>query len=263
MSELAVFGAPYITAGLAVGFVVGLTGVGGGSLMTPLLVLFFGISPVNAVGTDLLFAAVTKTCGTAMHHLGGTVEWPVMRLLALGSVPASVITLVALHRFGADSAAVSLPISHVLGYALLLTTVSLLVRRRLLVWARGASFYRWPAAQAGCTVLLGLLLGVLVTLSSVGAGAIGATVLVLLYPDLPIARIVGTDLAHAVPLTLVAGLGHLAIGTVNPLLLGFLLIGSLPGIAAGSLLAPRAPERALSVALAAILLVVGFRLVLR
>lgn len=152
-------------------------------------------------------------------------------------------------------------ISYVLGYALLLTALSLLFRHRILALARVLSLHRRPRREAAATVLLGALLGVLVSLSSVGAGAIGVTMLVLLYPHLPIARIVGTDIAHAVPLTLVAGLGHFAVGTVDLSLLASLLIGSLPGIALGSLIAPRAPERALRLLLAAVLMLVGFRLV--
>lgn len=263
MSVLGVVAVPYVVSGFAVGFVVGLTGVGGGSLMTPLLVLLFGLPPASAVGTDLLYAAIIKACGTAVHHIGGTVEWRVMRRLAAGSLPACVITLVVLRQFEIDSAPLAHLISHVLGYALVLTALSLLFRRLILLQAHRFSFYRRPRAQAVLTTLLGVLLGALVTLSSVGAGAIGVTILVLLYPHLPIARIVGTDIAHAVPLTLVAGLGHLAVGAVNLSLLISLVIGSVPGIIAGSLVAPRAPERALRLVLALILTVVGVRLALR
>ena len=207
---------PYTLSGFGVGFVVGLTGVGGGSLMTPLLVLLFGFHPATAVGTDLLYASVTKTCGTAVHHIGHTVEWQVVAWLAAGSLPASLLTLLLLSRqLHSSGSAVASLISYVLGYALLLSALSLLFRRRILALAHVLSLHRRPRREAAATVLLGALLGVLVTLSSVGAGAIGVTMLVLLYPHLPIARIVGTDIAHAVPLTLVAGLGHLAVGTVD------------------------------------------------
>jgi uncharacterized protein len=251
---------PYAISGFVVGFVVGLTGVGGGSLMTPLLVLFFGFHPATAVGTDLLYAAVTKTCGTAVHHIGQTVEWRVVARLGAGSLPASLLTLLLISR-QLHSGALASAISHVLGLALLLTALSLLFRRRILALAHVFSLHRRPQREAAATLLLGALLGVLVSLSSVGAGAIGVTMLVLLYPHLPIVRIVGTDIAHAVPLTLVAGLGHLAFGTVDLALLASLLIGSLPGIALGSMIAPRAPERVLRVVLAAVLVVVGIRLV--
>jgi uncharacterized protein len=253
---------PYTLSGFGVGFVVGLTGVGGGSLMTPLLVLLFGFHPATAVGTDLLYASVTKTCGTAVHHIGHTVEWRVVAWLGAGSLPASLLTLLLISRqLHSSGSAVASLISYVLGYALLLSALSLLFRRRILALAHVLSLHRRPRREAAATVLLGALLGVLVSLSSVGAGAIGVTMLVLLYPHLPIARIVGTDIAHAVPLTLVAGLGHLAVGTVDVSLLASLLIGSLPGIALGSVIASRAPERALRLLLAGVLTLVGIRLV--
>jgi hypothetical protein len=252
---------PYALSGFGVGFVVGLTGVGGGSLMTPLLVLLFGFHPATAVGTDLLYASVTKTCGTAVHHIGQTVEWRVVGWLGAGSLPASLLTLLLISRQLHSSSTVASLISYVLGYALLLSALSLLFRRRILALAHVLSLHRRPRREAAATVLLGALLGALVSLSSVGAGALGVTMLVLLYPHLPIARIIGTDIAHAVPLTLVAGLGHLAVGTVDLSLLASLLIGSLPGIALGSVIAPRAPERALRLLLAAVLTLVGIRLV--
>jgi uncharacterized protein len=253
---------PYVFSGFSVGFIVGMTGVGGGSLMTPLLVLLFGIHPATAVGTDLLYAAITKSCGTAVHHIGNTVEWRVMGLLAAGSLPASLLTLLVLHHFAVNSNALGEVISYILGYALLLTVLSLIMRRYILVLARRLSVYRNPRLQAVVTILLGAILGTVVSLSSVGAGAIGVTALILIYPHLPIVRIVGTDIAHAVPLTLVAGLGHLAMGSVNLPLLASLLIGSLPGIALGSLTAPRIPEQVLRILLAAILALIGIRLVL-
>ena len=251
----------YALSGFGVGFVVGLTGVGGGSLMTPLLVLLFGFHPATAVGTDLLYASITKTCGTAVHHIRRTVEWAVVGWLGVGSLPASLLTLLLLSRQLHNSSAVASLISYVLGYALILTALSLLFRRRILALAHMLSLHRRPRREAAATVLLGALLGVLVSLSSVGAGAIGVTMLVLLYPHLPIVRIIGSDIAHAVPLTLVAGLGHLAVGTVDVSLLASLLTGSLPGIALGSVIARRAPERALRLLLAALLALVGIRLV--
>ena len=228
--------------------------------MTPLLVLLFGFHPATAVGTDLLYASVTKTCGTVVHHIGQTVEWRVVGWLGAGSLPASLLTLLLISRQLHSSVVASL-ISYVLGYALLLSALSLLLRRRVLALAHVFSLHRRPRREAAATVLLGALLGALVSLSSVSAGAIGVTMLVLLYPHLPIARIIGTDIAHAVPLTLVAGLGHLAVGTVDLSLLASLLIGSLPGIALGSVIASRAPERALRLSLAAVLTLVGIRLV--
>ena len=250
----------YSMSGLLVGLLVGITGVGGGSLMTPLLVLLFGIHPATAVGTDLLYAACTKSVGTVVHGLRGSVQWPIVGLLAAGSLPATVITLAALVHFGAPSEAVSRLISVVLGLALLLTAVSLLFHARILAWAASRDVALSPSRTRWLTVLTGFALGVLVSISSVGAGALGVTALVLLYPHLPTARIVGSDLAHAVPLTLVAGLGHWFIGSVDWPLFGSLVVGSIPGIIVGSLIATHVPERLLRPALSAVLLLVGTRL---
>jgi len=239
---------------------VGLTGVGGGSLMTPLLVLLFDVTPMTAVGTDLLYAAATKSVGTMVHGLGGTVEWRVVALLAAGSMPAAVLTLIGLVYLGAPASAVSRVVSPVLGVALLLTACSLVFRPQIVAWAARQS--RQPSLHGtqALTMATGVVLGVLVSISSVGAGAIGVTVLILLYPSMPIARIVGSDIAHAVPLTLVAGFGHGLIGSMDWKLLGSLLVGSIPGIVIGSLLTGRLPDRVLRPILATVLLLVGYRL---
>ena len=250
----------YSLSGLLVGLLVGVTGVGGGSLMTPLLVLLFGIHPATAVGTDLLYAACTKSVGTLVHGLKGSVQWRIVGLLAVGSLPATVVTLAALVHLGAPSDVVSRLISVMLGLALLLTAVSLLFHARILAWAASRDVALSPSRTLRLTVLTGFVLGVLVSVSSVGAGALGVTALVLLYPRLPTARIVGSDLAHAVPLTLVAGLGHWFIGSVDWSLFGSLVVGSIPGIIVGSLVATRVPERLLRPALSAVLLLVGTRL---
>jgi uncharacterized protein len=252
----------YTLSGLGVGLLVGLTGVGGGSLMTPLLVLLFGVHPATAVGTDLLYAAVTKAGGTLVHGLRGTVDWRVTGRLAAGSVPATALTLLWLHRFGAHGSAASGLIQFVLGCALLLTAVALIFRGRITAFAARHALEAGGGRVVGLTVLTGALLGVLVSLTSVGAGAIGVTVLMLLYPKLPTARIVGSDVAHAVPLTLIAGLGHWMLGSTDWLMLAALLLGSLPGIMVGSYLSSRAPERVLRPLLAATLALVGCRLVL-
>lgn len=250
-------------SGFVVGLLVGLTGVGGGALMTPLLVLGFGIRPMTAVGTDLLYAAITKSGGSWVHHRHGNIDWHIIRLLAAGSVPAATLTLLVLARLGAQSHGASGLISAVLGVALLLTAASLIFRQRLLEWAR-----RRPASAdfqkhtTWLTVLSGAIVGVLVTITSVGAGALGVTALTFLYPNLATRRIVGSDIAHAVPLTLVAGLGHWWLGSVDVPLLLNLLLGSLPGIALGSHLATRVPERGLRSLLAAVLLLVGGKLIL-
>ncbi|WP_298264557.1 sulfite exporter TauE/SafE family protein [Acidocella sp.] len=253
----------YALSGLLVGFLVGMTGVGGGSLMTPLLIMVFGFHPTTAVGTDLLFAAVTKTVGATIHSAGKTVEWRIVRRLAVGSVPATILCLILIAHFGIASKSVTSMVSLTLGVALLLSAIALLFRDIIITWING----RFPEAglnsPAWLTVLVGAILGVLVSLSSVGAGALGTVALVILYPRLPVVRIVGSDIAHAVPLTLLAGLGHWYLGNINFPLLESLLVGSIPGIIAGSYLARFANDRILKTCLGAILAVVGSRMLLK
>lgn len=251
----------YSASGLAVGFLVGLTGVGGGSLMTPLLVLLFGVHPATAVGTDLLYAAATKATGTLVHGLKGSVDWRVTGRLAAGSVPAAALTLWLLHRYGLHSPGATAVLQRVLGTALLITSLALVFRPQLMKLAARVRGVPSPARIAALTVLTGAVLGVLVSLTSVGAGAIGVTVLLLLYPTLPVSRIVGSDIAHAVPLALIAGMGHWLLGTVDWMMLLSLLIGSLPGIALGSHLSARSPDAVLRNVLAGVLVLIGVRLV--
>ena len=250
----------YPLSGLIIGFIVGLTGVGGGSLMTPLLVLAFGVAPATAVGTDLLYAAITKCGGIWAHGRRNNIDWSIVGRLATGSVPAALLTTWALHQFDVNAPGVAIVIKATLGVALLLTALALVFRSRLAAWSLD---YGWikPHQVAPATIAVGALLGVLVTISSVGAGAIGVAALFFLYPNLATTRIVGSDIAHAVPLTLVAGLGHASLGTVNYHLLGLLLIGSLPGIWLGSNLSAAIPERWLRGALITMLVLVGGRLV--
>jgi uncharacterized protein len=250
----------YSLSGLAVGTLVGFTGVGGGSLMTPLLVLLFGIHPSTAVGTDLLYAGLTKITGSVVHNRNKAVDWRVVRLLASGSAPAAALTLVALSYFGEGSKGVSHVITTTLGFALLLTAVTLVFRKWLIARYGKALEGASERQIAGLTVGLGVLLGVLVSISSVGAGAIGVTALLMLYPKMPTVRIVGSDIAHAVPLTLIAGAGHWWIGSVDFSLLLSLLIGSIPGIMIGSHFASRVPDGVLRPLLAGTLAVVGGRL---
>ena len=251
-------------SGFAVGLLVGLTGVGGGSLMTPLLILLFGFKPATAVGTDLLYAALTKSGGSWVHHRHGNVDWALAGRLALGSVPAAGLTLLLLARLDVQGQGGTELISLGLGIALLLTSASLIFRRRLLDLARrrsaNAGFLQRHVA--GLTVAVGAIVGVLVTISSVGAGALGVTALTFLYPNLATRRLVGSDIAHAVPLTFVAGLGHWWLGTVDVALLAALLVGSLPGIALGAHFAARVPERALRGLLASVLLLLGGKRIL-
>jgi uncharacterized membrane protein YfcA len=251
----------FALSGFFVGLLVGQTGVGGGSLMTPILVLLFGIHPATAVGTDLLYAAATKSVGTLVHGFNHTVDWRVTRRLAAGSLPATIATLLLVSHFDLATPGASHAISLVLGIVLLLTAVSLILRNRLISMA-GHRLAALPEKRtATLTVLTGVVLGGAVTISSVGAGAIGVTALILLYPTLPTKTIVGSDIAHAVPLTLVAGLGHWWLGSLDWPLLTSLLCGSIPGIVLGSYLAAKVPEAVLRPMLAAVLVVVGGRLV--
>lgn len=250
----------YVASGFGVGLLVGMTGVGGGSLMTPLLILLFGIHPSTAVGTDLLYAAATKTGGSLVHGLSRSIHWPAVIRLGCGSIPASILTLIVLWQLGLDGAAQRSLVNLVLCFALLLTAVSLVFRKSIMARYRNRLERADATTTTLATVATGAALGVLVTISSVGAGAVGVTALLLLYPRLPMARIVGSDIAHAVPLTLVAGAGHWALGAVDWHLMGVLLMGSLPGIMVGSYSAVRMPEAALRFTLAAILLVVATKI---
>lgn len=262
MDLFASFDLPHAFAGLLVGFLVGMTGVGGGSLMTPLLVLMFGVAPQTAVGTDLLFAALTKIVGVGVHHGHNTVDWRIVRRLAIGSMPAALLTLLALRTFIHIGANTSHVILVALGALLVVTSVGLLFQRRLMAFGATHTVVHSSRTFAP-TVALGAALGVLVTITSVGAGAIGAMVLLLIYRRVPVARIIGTDIAHAVPLALLAGGGHWIIGNVDLSLLLTLLVGSVPGVIAGSLLSSRSPDRLVQLALAAILAVSGVRLLVQ
>src|SRR5881227_734319 len=247
----------YSVCGFVGGLLVGMTGVGGGSLMTPLLILLFGIHPATAVGTDLLYAAATKTGGSVVHGWSRSVHWPAVLRLACGSLPASALTLLVLWKLDLKSDSERNLVNLVLCFALLLTATSLIFRKSIVGRYRRRLEQVGEGTTAIATVITGIVLGVLVSISSVGAGAVGVTVLLLLYPRLPMATIVGSDIAHAVPLTLVAGLGHWALGAIDWHLMGALLMGSLPGIIIGSYSAVRVPERVLRLTLAAILIVIS------
>ncbi len=253
----------YSLSGFITGAIVGLTGVGGGSLMTPLLVLAFGVAPAVAVGTDLLFAAVTKAGGAWVHQSNGTVDWRITGYLAAGSLPAAGVALAWMHAYGGGMAATSV-IKTALGIALILTALALILKPWLVRWRmRNADLSAVPNAkrEAVLTIVTGVVIGALVALSSIGAGAVGMVALTMLYPRMAPVRLVGTDIAHAVPLTLVAGIGHALLGNVDWGLLGLLLVGSLPGIYLGSRVAHRLPENWLRAVLATVLLVIGGRFV--
>lgn len=254
----------YVLCGLAVGAIVGLTGVGGGSLMTPIL-LHFGIAPTSAVGTDLLYAAITKAGGVYVHSSKRNVDWRITAELALGSVPAALVTLWIMHAGDFDPEAVNKFIKIMLGYALLFTSLAILFKQQLLDYSHRNDIWitrMTRRQQAVATIGTGVLLGAMVTITSIGAGALGTVALFLLYPLLPTVKLVGTEIAHAVPLTLVAGLGHASVGNVDWGLLASLLAGSLPGIYVGSHLAHTVSDRYLRPALAVMLMYVGSRLVL-
>ncbi len=252
----------YTLSGFVVGFIVGLTGVGGGSLMTPLLVMVFGVSPVNAVGTDLLYASITKTAGSWVHALRRNVDWALVGRLASGSIPAALFTTGLLYWIGPGHGRATALVTWSLGIALLLTALSLLLRHRIQEWSARNGQDAWREKHLSVlTVGVGVALGVLVTISSVGAGALGVAALFWLRPKMPATRIVGSDIAHAVPLTGVAGLGHMYLGTVDFKLLLALLIGSLPGIYLGSRACAHVPDKFLRVGLASMLVLIGGRLV--
>lgn len=249
----------YTLSGLVVGLIVGITGVGGGSLMTPILVQL-GIPPMNAVGTDLLYASITKSGGVWVHGQKKNIDWRVTGYMCLGSLPAALLTVWALHHFGGNSKSTDLVIKGTLAFALFLTASALIFKEKLKVFGMTHdhdNLHLNTRKLMLATVFTGAVLGVLVSVSSIGAGAVGTVVLFFLYPHFPTLRIVGTDIAHAVPLTAVAGLGHFAMNTVNVPLLVSLLIGSLPGIYVGSHLGSRVPERIMRPVLATMLVVIG------
>ncbi len=260
MNAIHAFQPIYAIAGFAVGMLVGMTGVGGGSLMTPVLILLFGMPPAVAVGTDLLHAAVTKTAGSLVNGFNQTIDWRVVRRLATGSIPMTIVTMSVLSALDINSAGARELINAVLTFALIVTAVTLLFRDRIVRLSAGRLDVLTPSQAAVLTVIVGGVLGTIVSISSVGAGAIGVTCLVLLYPKLPTARIVGSDIAHAVPLTLVAGIGHWFLGSVDLQVVMFLILGSVPGILVGSYAALRIPDFALRIVLAAALLVVATKL---
>ncbi|HXU93044.1 MAG TPA: sulfite exporter TauE/SafE family protein [Gallionella sp.] len=254
----------YTLSGFLVGLIVGVTGVGGGSLMTPLLVLLFGVSPATAVGTDLLYASLTKTLGGWVHGRNGSVDWKVVGLLGMGSLPAAVITIGLLKYLALDEKTLRGLVTGVLSVALLLTAAALLLKDQIKKLARRADgtvyelHHRYlPAA----TIATGAVVGTLVTISSVGAGVLGTVALLFLYPRMSAVKVVGTDIVHAVPLTAIAGMGHLALGTVDLVLLVSLLLGSLPGIYIGSHLSAKVPEKVLRPVLATMLLIIGLKMV--
>ncbi len=231
--------------------------------MTPLLILLFGVAPATAVGTDLLYASLTKTVGGWVHGQRGTVDWRVVGLLGMGSLPATLITIALLKYFALDEQTLHSLITNVLSVALLLTGAALLLKDRVRHFAMrktGCSFELHHRYLATATIITGGLVGVLVTISSVGAGALGMVALLFLYPRHQLTKLVGTDIVHAVPLTALAGMGHWVLGTVDLVLLVSLLLGSLPGIYLGSHLSAKVPEKLLRLLLAGLLLLIALKM---
>ncbi|MYM86528.1 TSUP family transporter [Rugamonas sp. FT82W] len=252
----------FVASGFAVGLLVGMTGVGGGSLMTPLLTLLFGVSPAVAVGTDLAFASLTKGVGTFTHRMRGTVHWEIVRRLCLGALPAALVASLALKHFGTLNQEIGLVIRYMIAGSVMLTVVALMFKRKMLAWIMAEPSRQLQGrALTVATIVAGAVLGTLVTISSIGAGAIGATLLVMLYPRLSAAEVAGTDIAYAVPLTAIAAIGHWWLGSINWSLLLTLLVGSLPGITIGSYAARAVPERLLRGLLAFTLVAVAAKLV--
>lgn len=255
---------PTVIAGSLVGVMVGLTGIGGGALMTPILVLVLGTAPQTAVGTDLFFAATTKMFGVILHGRRGTIDWQVCSRLAAGSLPAAVLTGLTLHYLGSNTLKVNALMLRSLGVMLVITALGLFFKKYLHQMGRHfrvTDTERFKGLQGPLTVLAGLFLGVAVTLTSVGAGALGTVMMLYLYPlRLTPAKVVGTDLAHAIPLALVAGVSHLAVGNLDYRLLATLLAGSIPGVLLGSWFSTKGSANFLRPALALLLLVTGLKL---
>lgn len=251
----------YALAGALTGFVVGLTGVGGGALMTPILLIFFGVSPTTAIATDLWFAAITKLVGARVHHTNGNVDWQVAKRLWLGSLPMALL-IVVIVSLGAQVAKVDW-LTKAIGIVVLITAMGLLVAPKLVAYARGRRIgqpERFKAVQPALTVVSGGVLGLCVALTSVGAGALGSVMLLYLYPlRMTPHRLVATDIVHAIPLTVVAGLGYLFAGMVDWWMLASLLVGSVPTVLLGSLLAGKIPGRAVQIALALVLMAAGVK----
>ena len=251
----------YALAGALTGFVVGLTGVGGGALMTPILLIFFGVSPTTAIATDLWFAAITKLVGARVHHTNGNVDWQVAKRLWLGSLPMALL-IVVIVSLGAQVAKVDW-LTKAIGIVVLITAMGLLVAPKLVAYARGRRIgqpERFKAVQPALTVVSGGVLGLCVALTSVGAGALGSVMLLYLYPlRMTPHRLVATDIVHAIPLAVVAGLGYLFAGMVDWWMLASLLVGSVPTVLLGSLLAGKIPGRAVQIALALVLMAAGVK----
>ncbi len=252
----------FVVSGFFVGILMGLTGVGGGAVMTPLLSLLFGMPLTTAIGTDLWFAAISKSIAVGMHHKTNLIDWQVVKRMWYGSLPAAAVTIV-LMKYGILGASPAF-LKTAIGIAVLLTAFSMAFKEQLHDIGQhfrlkdAIHFKQW---QVPLTIFSGILLGVMVTLTSIGAGAFGAMILTYQYPlRLTPVKLVATDIAHAIPLTMIAGVGHLVIGNVDFGLLGMLLAGSIPGVILGVMLSTRLPQHVLKWGIILCLLAVSVKL---
>lgn len=257
----------FILAGMLVGFCVGITGVGGGSLMTPMLISLFKIEPHIAIGTDLIYASISKFCGSLVHAKKLNVVWPIVLWLSLGSIPASFATHWVLENYLSQSNTYKAVLTMVLGFMLTLTGISIIFRNKIELFFKrfhrqDTSHFEIGRKKRVYIILMGIILGVFVTLSSVGAGAFGVMALILLFPNLPMIRIIGSDVVHAVCLTFVAGLAHMSSGNVDFKLLGWLLVGSIPSIVIGTLISSKMPEQFIRKVLGITLFLLGINFML-
>ncbi len=260
MFEGIIFSLPLTLTGLGVGFLVGLTGVGGGALLTPVLIFGFHVAPIVAVGTDLLFAAITKSVGAVTHARQATVHWRIVKLLLLGSIPSAIISVIILSSLQSSIGDLDGLIRNIIGVTLVITAVGLLLKKPVCVSESAAISSEISQRRSIATVIAGAVLGFLVTFSSIGAGAIGVVVLCWLYPQLSIGKVIGTDIVHAVGLTFVASIGHMQLGSVDYSLLMALLLGSLPGIYIGSRLSVFVPEKIMKRVMAGLLVIIGINI---
>ena len=251
-----------VLGGLGVGAVVGLTGMGGGALMTPMLVIFFGVDPVTAVSSDLVVSLVMKPFGAGVHAREGTVNYQLVKWLCLGSVPSAFAGVLLLNALGGDD--VSKMVKRYLGYALLMAATSMVIRHE--INRRRGTHIAADGAQHALivrpllTFLIGVVGGLIVGMTSVGSGSLIIVLLLLLYPTLAAGQLVGTDLVQAVPLVGAAALGHLLFGDVEFGLAGSLMLGAIPGVLIGARISSRAPDHIIRPILVVVLLASGAKL---
>jgi len=254
----------YAVAGALTGLAVGLTGVGGGALMTPVLLLIFNIAPSTAIGTDLWFASLTKIVGASMHHQAGQVDWQLVRRLWLGSLPAAMLIVILINQGALLARAEWLTAA--IGVVVLITAICLLLAPQLVTRAKKqiqAAACKPQIPPSGLTVLAGAVVGLCVALTSIGAGTLGSVVLMYLYPErMTPHRLIATDIVHAIPLAAVAGSGYLLAGAVDGSMLVSLLAGSLPAVMVGSLLARKCSGRGIQIILALALLMASTKILM-